>query len=87
MWLERRDVGPGHVPGRRRVFVSLDGFADAACNVEDAIHDKWKAHIAPTEAIVGVEGAASEYNQTGHRLDKTAAADPVRTQTSITRRF
>ncbi|MCD4852636.1 hypothetical protein LN996_17605 [Arthrobacter sp. AK01] len=31
-------------------------------------------HIAPFDAILGVEAAASEYRQAGHRLDKTAAA-------------
>lgn len=59
---------------RRRDYVSLDGFADASQKVEDAIHDEWKAHIAPSEAVAGVEAAAREYNQAGRRLDKTVAA-------------
>ena len=41
---------------------------------EDAIHEEWKAHIAPSEAILGVEAAAREYAQAGQRLDKTVAA-------------
>jgi hypothetical protein len=60
--------------GRRRDFVPLDGFADASRKVEDAISEEWKAHIAPSDSIVGVEVAAREYNQAGHRLDKTVAA-------------
>jgi hypothetical protein len=59
---------------RRRDYVSLDGFADASRKVEDAIHEDWKAHIAPSEAILGVEAAAREYSQAGQRLDKTVAA-------------
>lgn len=59
---------------RRRDHVSLDGFADASRKVEDAINDEWKAHIAPSEAILGVAAAARENTQAGQRLDKTVAA-------------
>src|SRR5688572_23610544 len=37
---------------RHRDYVSFDGFADASRKVEDAIHEEWKAHIAPTDAIL-----------------------------------
>ena len=59
---------------RRRDYVSPEEFANASGQVEDAIHDEWKAHVAPSEAILGVEAAAREYHQAGHRLDKTVAA-------------
>jgi hypothetical protein len=58
----------------RRDYVSLDGFADASQEVEDAIHEEWKTHIAPSETILGVEAAARESAQAGQRLDKTVAA-------------
>lgn len=58
----------------RRDYVPPHEFADASSKVEDAIHDEWKAHIAPSEAVLGVEAAAREYHQAGHRLDKTVAA-------------
>ena len=59
----------------RQDYVAPHEFANASGGaVEDAIHDEWKAHIAPSEAVLGVEAAAREYNQAGHRLDKTAAA-------------
>ncbi|MBT2586464.1 hypothetical protein [Arthrobacter sp. ISL-95] len=41
--------------------------------MEGAIHEEWHAHIAPSEAILGVE-AAKERRQAGHRLDRTVAA-------------
>lgn len=59
---------------RRRDYVAPDEFANASSEVEDAIQDEWNAHIAPSEAILGVEAAAREYSQAGHRLDKTVAA-------------
>lgn len=59
---------------RRREFVPLDEFANPSSKVEDAIHDEWKAHLAPLEAVAGAESAVREYNQAGHRLDKTVAA-------------
>ena len=59
---------------RRRDYVAPDEFANASSEVEDAIQDEWTAHIAPLEAILGVEAAAREYSQAGHRLDKTVAA-------------
>ncbi|MDD1478694.1 hypothetical protein [Arthrobacter sp. H16F315] len=59
---------------RRRDYLSPDEFAHASSEVENAIHDEWKAHLAPLEAVAGVEAAAHEYNQAGHRLDKTVAA-------------
>jgi hypothetical protein len=58
----------------RRDYLSPDDFAHASNKVEDAIHDEWKAHLAPLEAVAGVEAAAREYTQAGHRLDKTVAA-------------
>lgn len=58
----------------RRDYVALDEFANASSEVEDAIQDEWNSHIAPSEAILGVESAAREYSQAGHRLDKTVAA-------------
>jgi hypothetical protein len=58
----------------RRDYVSPEDSAHASLRVEDAIHDEWKAHIGPSEALLGVEAAAREYNQAGHRLDKTVAA-------------
>ena len=58
----------------RRDYVSPSEFADASSKVEDAIHEEWKVHIAPSEAVLGVEAAAREYTQAGHRLDKTVAA-------------
>lgn len=42
--------------------------------VEDAVQDEWMIHIAPSEAILGVEAAAKEHRQTSHRPDKTVAA-------------
>jgi len=59
---------------RRRDYLPPEEPAHASGEVEDAIHDEWNAHIAPSEAIVGVEAAAREYTQAGHRLDKTVAA-------------
>ena len=59
---------------RRRDYVAPDEFASASSEVEDAIQDEWNAHLAPSEAILGVEAAAREYNQAGHRLDKTVTA-------------
>ncbi|MGO4230901.1 hypothetical protein AB4Y72_18815 [Arthrobacter sp. YAF34] len=59
---------------RRRDYLSPDDFAHASSEVENAIHDEWKAHLAPLEVVAGVEAAAREYTQAGHRLDKTVAA-------------
>lgn len=59
---------------QRRDYVSPNDFANASGTVEDAIHEEWKAHLAPLEAVAGVEAAAREYTQAGHRLDKTVAA-------------
>lgn len=61
-------------PAHRRDYVAPHEFAYASNEVEDAIHDEWKAHIAPSEAVLGVEAAAREYAQAAHRLDKTVAA-------------
>jgi hypothetical protein len=36
-----------------------------------------EGHIAPLEAIIGVEVAARAYNQAGHRLAKTVAAAKI----------
>jgi hypothetical protein len=58
----------------RRDYLPPEEPAYASGQVEDSIHDEWKIHIAPSEAVLGVEAAAREYNQTGHRLDKTVAA-------------
>ncbi|MCI9872774.1 hypothetical protein [Arthrobacter humicola] len=59
---------------RRREYLAYDEFAHASNEVENAIHDEWKTHLAPLEAVAGVKAAAREYNQAGHRLDKTVAA-------------
>lgn len=59
---------------RRRKYLSPDEFAHASNDVENAIHDEWKSHLAPLDAVVGVKAAAREYSQAGHRLDKTVAA-------------
>ena len=79
MRLARRTVGAGHVAGGRGLqpppgLPAPDEFANPSGEVEDAIHDEWKAHLGPLEAVAGVEAAAREYNQAGHRLDKTVAA-------------
>jgi hypothetical protein len=58
----------------RRDYVSPDDSAHASQKVEDAIHNEWKAHIAPPEALLNLEAAAREYNRAGHRLAKTVAA-------------
>jgi hypothetical protein len=59
---------------RRRDYLSPDNFAQASNEVGNTIHDEWKAHLAPLDAVAGVEAAAREYNRAGHRLDKTVAA-------------
>jgi hypothetical protein len=59
---------------RRRDYLAPEEFADASGDVEDAIHEEWRAHIAPSEAVLGVEAAAREHRQAGTRLDKTVAA-------------
>lgn len=59
---------------RRRDYRSPDDYADASSDVEDAIHEEWKAHLAPLDAVAGVEMAAREYAQAGNRLDKTVSA-------------
>ena len=58
----------------RREYCPLGGGAYVSERVEDAVQDEWMIHIAPSEAILGVEAAAREYRQAGHRLDKTVAA-------------
>jgi hypothetical protein len=50
---------------RRQDYLPPEEPAYASGDVEDAIHDEWKAHIAPSEAIIGVEAAAREYHQQG----------------------
>lgn len=59
---------------RQGCSICLRRFADPSREVEDAIHDEWKAHIAPSDAILGVEAAAREHSRAGQRLDKTVAA-------------
>lgn len=59
---------------RRRDYLAPEEPAFASGEVEEAIHDEWRAHIAPSEAVLGVEAAAREYSRAGHRLDKTVAA-------------
>jgi hypothetical protein len=59
---------------RRREYLAPNEFAHASSKVEDAIHDEWKTHLAPLEAVAGVKAAAREYSQAGQRLDKTVAA-------------
>jgi hypothetical protein len=68
LWLAGRDMEKTFVPGRCRLqpppgLRSPDGFAEASRKVEDAIQKEWKAHIAPSEAILGVAAAAREYAQ------------------------
>lgn len=58
----------------RREYLASDEFAHASNEVENAIHDEWKTHLAPLEAVAGVKAAAREYTQAGHRLDQTVAA-------------
>lgn len=63
MRLARRDLGKGHGPAaadlsRRPDYVAPDEFANASSEVEDAIHDEWKTHIASSEAVLGVEGSS-----------------------------
>lgn len=58
----------------RREYCPAGGGAYVSERVEDAVQDEWMIHIAPSEAILGVEAAAREYRQAGHRLDKTVAA-------------
>lgn len=43
---------------RRRDYLSPDDFAHASSEVENAIHDEWKAHLAPLDAVAGMEAAA-----------------------------
>ncbi|MET3370656.1 UNVERIFIED_CONTAM: hypothetical protein ABIE34_003933 [Jeotgalibacillus campisalis] len=58
----------------RKEYVPLGDAAYVSMEVEDAVQDEWMIHIAPSEAILGVEAAAKEHRQAGHRLDKTVAA-------------
>ncbi len=79
MRLGRPAVGARHLSAaadfsRRRDYLSADDYAHASSEVEIAIHEGWKAHLAPLDAVAGLETAAREYNQAGHRLDKTVAA-------------
>jgi hypothetical protein len=50
-------------------------FANASGEVEDAIYDEWKVHIAPSGAIVGMEAAARAYNQAGHQGRRASWTD------------
>ncbi|RAM37254.1 AsnC family protein [Arthrobacter globiformis] len=59
---------------RRRDYISADDSAHASLRVEDAIHNEWNAHVAPSEALLGLEAAARDYNRAGRRLAKTVAA-------------
>lgn len=58
---------------RRREYLSPDDFAQASNDVESTIHDEWKSHLAPLDAVAG-QAAAREYTQAGRQLDKTVAA-------------
>lgn len=58
----------------RKEYVPLGDAADVSGEVEDAIQQEWHVHIAPFEAILGVEAAAREHRQAAHRLDKTVSA-------------
>ena len=58
----------------RKEYVPVGEFADVSGEVEEAVREEWLVHIAPSEAILGVEAAAREHRQAGHRLDKTVAA-------------
>ena len=57
-----------------REYVPMGEAAYVSVQVESAVQDEWHIHIAPSEAILGVEAAAKEHRQAGHRLDKTVAA-------------
>lgn len=58
----------------RKEYVPLGEAAYVSMEVEEAVQEEWHVHIAPSEAILGVEAAAKEHRQAGHRLDKTVAA-------------
>ncbi|NHW48608.1 hypothetical protein HAV21_17180 [Paenarthrobacter sp. MSM-2-10-13] len=58
----------------RKEYVPSGEFADVSGEVEEAVREEWLVHIAPSEAILGVEAAAKEHRQAGLRLDKTVAA-------------
>ncbi len=58
----------------RKEYCPPGGGAFVSERVEDAVQDEWMIHITPSEAILGVEAAAREHRQAGHRLDKTVAA-------------
>ncbi|WOC63476.1 hypothetical protein RI444_22750 (plasmid) [Paenarthrobacter sp. AT5] len=58
----------------RKEYAPIGEIADVSGEVEEAVREEWLVHIAPSEAIRGVEAAAKEHRQAGHRLDKTVAA-------------
>ena len=58
----------------RKEYVPVGEFADVSGEVEDAVQEEWLVHIAPFEAILGVEAAARAHRRAGHRLDKAVAA-------------
>ncbi|MGP0224069.1 hypothetical protein [Paenarthrobacter sp. NCHU4564] len=58
----------------RKEYCPLGDAAYVSGPVEDAVQDEWMIHIAPSEALLGVEAAAREHRQALHRLDKTVAA-------------
>ncbi|NWL12313.1 hypothetical protein DM793_13615 [Paenarthrobacter nitroguajacolicus] len=58
----------------RREYLPPGDPAFVSGHLENAVHEEWLAHIAPSEAILGIEAAAREHRQAGHRLDKTVAA-------------
>lgn len=59
---------------QRQDYLAPEDSGHASLRAEEAMHDDWKAHIAPSEALLGVEAASCEYAQAGNRLDKTVAA-------------
>lgn len=60
-----------HNPAEHRIF-DLEG-GDPPLEVEDLIHDEWRAHAAPDEALADLAAAASEANAARQRLDQAAA--------------
>lgn len=58
----------------RREYAPTGESAYVSGDVEEAVQEEWLVHIAPSEAILGVEAAANEHRRAGHRLDKTVAA-------------
>lgn len=81
-WMGRlweRDANPADVDSEGELGkICLDGVANASREIEDAIHEEWRAHLPlqdPTAAaaLAAVEAAAREYEQASARLNSTVA--------------